>query len=294
MSRVYRYDEIIHLPRPGIEDFARELDFARASLDAMHQSGDISGAFLYGSAITDPNPRSDIDVMVSTPAITDNVMIGVRSMTRAIYNRSGIPVDVACFTENDLRCGHHNYYREHLLTWFEQLGARHPENIVGRHPAEITQPLSEDLFAGINTVLGDFLHTYQATFMQGHDPNPEATLETILNLPHKAGREAIGALLVRGRIPADSLNSTRKFSIAAAVEKVFGPGDPAIIDLYATVADRSSEYTAFVDFVHQGGADREAYEKYVRDMIESSLPNAILLAAKMQRAFQSFTGVTDR
>lgn len=293
MSRVYRYDEIVHLPQPGIEDFARELGFARTSLDAMHQAGDISGAFLYGSAMADPNPRSDIDVMISTPVMTDEVMLGIRGMTQAIYNRSGIPVDVACFTENDLGNGNHNFYREHLLTWFKQLGTQHPENIVGRHPAEITQPLDEDLLASINTMLNATIHTYRATFMQGRDPNPEATLETILNLPHKAGRETIGALLVRGRIPADSLNSTRKLSIAAAVEKIFGPEDPAIVDLCAAIARQSSEYTAFVDFVHQGGADRTTYENYVRDMIEDSLPKAILLAGKIQHAFQSFAGTTD-
>jgi len=290
MSRVYRYEELALAPLTTPENFHQEVVGLRQSLGNLVVQGAISGAFLYGSALADANPRSDIDLLAATPTITQATRDGLRAISTDIYHRSGIPVDVSCFSETRLTAGRHGYYRANLLMWLKVLSAKSPENIVGRNPIDFIKPLDGDLIDAIDTDLTEQRHAFEMAYMKGHAQQPEALLETILNFPHKAGRECMSTLLMHGYISPEVIGDARKDSVARAVAKTLGAKNPRLQILYGHLVSEFSRYTKFADEVSRLGITREEYDQSITATIQEDLPVAIELVGHMQTAYRQQVG----
>lgn len=286
MSRVYRYEELALTPLATPESFHREVIDIKQSLGSLVVDGAISGAFLYGSAIADANPRSDIDLLVATPAITQATRDGLRAVSTGIYERSGIPVDISCFSETSLTTGNHGYYRANLLMWLKTLSAKSPENVIGSNPVDLIKPLEGDLIDAIDSDLTKQKHVFEMAYMKGHVLHPEALLETILNFPHKAGRECISALLMHGYIPPAIIKDARKDSVARVVGETLGSQDPRLRVLYGHLVADFGRYTEFADEAIGSGITRDEYGQAIATTIQEDLPVAIELADRMQTAYR--------
>jgi hypothetical protein len=285
MSSVYRYEEIVGFTPPSPETFAQEVGAVRQDLRRLHEQGLLTGGLIMGSATSDPSTRSDIDVTVAATQISPELLAGIAAMQRGVRERSGIPVDPLCFTEDQLRSGEHPI-SETEIAWFRLLGDRLPENVIGTNPFQMMQSNGHDPLEDADAYFTRYAMRLEQTARDA-SAAPEGLLEAILNAPHKLGRLGVGTLVYAGRLPRATLMSTNKADIARAVSETFGTNDPAVAALYADLTAASSAYTKLVEEVREGRVDQAAYEQLVTAAINDGLPKALALAVKMQAAYRS-------
>lgn len=289
MSRVYRYEEIQNLQYPTPEDFASELVSLRQGLSSLHEEGTISGALIWDSAVHGgAGPRSDFDIIVSTPDASPDANQKIREVTNVALVRSGIPTDVAQYTEQSLRDGSHGYFQESMLHWLGKLSQVAPENIIGKNPVDITIPRPGDILMRTDRTASS-KRTFFARAQQHHSPyiNMETTYEEVINLPHHLGRKVVGALIVRDIASESVMPSPKKSHVLKALDTLFGHDDPVITELSSMLTAEGDAYTAFVDEVKRDSITQQEYEQVLATSVKHVLPTAIDLTARVQTAYRS-------
>lgn len=289
--RVITYHEAASVGQFESKDRFTEMDgLIQEGCQDLVDQGLIIGAFPFGSSqFNDANSLSDYDIAMAIGATNvdeeTQSLNAIHRLAKSAYARTGIPLEVSCYTLDQLTEGLH-HLPDTMLEWLKDQARSQDTKVIGYnfipHIRQIRQRQSAPTLAHIDTFVDSSRSLMRKTWLQGAYFRPHDLLSVTLNTPHIIGRKVIDTLQHSGAIPDDTLKDLTKKSIGESVFEVFG-SETEIGTLYRAISDDRRRYTE--ELIPQvGQLNPEEYDQIIESVLEDNLPKAIELLRRIQEA----------
>ena len=291
--RIANHHELLAMSRPEKAERFTEIDtLVHQEFTQLVEAGHVIGAFPFGSTqFGDHTALSDYDLVA---AIEENgigeetlAFQAIHEAAKRIYHRTSVPLEVSCYTADQLTEGLHGFPTT-MLTWLKEQRRLQPEGMIGadfvphikpKHSRE--SPLT---LVDIDGYVDRTRYVLKKNWWQGTYFQPHDLLGITLNIPHVMGRKTIDTLQQGHAIPKGTLKDLTKRSIREAVLNIFG-AESDIGVLYSSISSDMQSYQN--EFISQAAQlSTQEYDQIIEAVLEENLPKGIELLRRMQEEYR--------
>lgn len=297
--RVTNYEEVLSgaLNHPQ-QRFDEALDVTLQGLQNLHDDDEITGARVFGSAIsrndndqTGVGILSDLDVIVVTSQYDRRARRRLRHISKDVLVKTAVDLEVTCLDPDQAGKGEHNLLPT-MLNWLDQQAGLHPDMSVGTEPSELIQPAQINIVEAVSW----WLLNARGSLQKASQP-ASSQLAWALSVPHVAARKSLDALRyidTENKLNIQLSPQLTKLEVALEARSIYGHRDYRFQDSYLHLYLISKGLDGFLkNVVAKGLATRHAYSNTIEDMAADAAPEAISVLGRMHRLFnQLATEVT--